>query len=93
MKSLFYTPPECPEHPGNHLESEFLVVNVPKGSPIGIPLVAYCPKTGKYLNEENKLVSAEEMAAEFVNKYYHKHYKISDIKVTTQRNYYTRSKD
>ena len=81
---LVYSPPYCPEHPKEHLQTQNLIIKspfVPEGK--GIAFFHYCPKSKKYLNYDGTLVSKEEVALNFINRNYKKNYSLSEIEVLT----------
>jgi hypothetical protein len=79
-------PIECPEHPGEYLESIFVGIFSPRYKDgMTYPFYNYCPTLNKIFDGKN-MVTLEKYALEIISKMENKNYKQEDIKVTLDMN-------
>lgn len=95
MIKFYYKASDCPEHPGEQLKTENLMITTIDNEIIPFDMAHYCPQSKKYLSYGNKLVLREESALEVANRnnFNKKTYKLSEIEVITLKEFIKKRKE
>lgn len=67
---FYHKLPKCPEHKEDRLVLTSILIKFPRYEEGIGSYCYYCPISNKYLGNENKLVSKEEAALDFINRNY-----------------------